>query len=204
MSPRANIRSLDSVRHVRPALIRFQDDACASISSLRQEVNRSLQWIDHDCPHYWQQQIRKGFDRVAEARTQLTRRQMMTIGDHRPDCIDEKKALAKAKRDLEIAQEKLRLCREWSVKMHRAADEYTRRLGQIEQAVNQRVPKMVALLDRIVTAIEAYTSSPAPTEDAVEVPAESEPEADPVVQVAPPEDPNVPTGDPSAAARTST
>ena len=100
--PRANVRSLDSVQRFQPKISQFEDDLGAALTSLRVEINRTLQWIDHDCPQYWQNQVRGGFDRVAEARTTLMRKQMITIAGHRSECIDEKKALAKAKQNLEI------------------------------------------------------------------------------------------------------
>jgi hypothetical protein len=158
MSPRANVRSLDAIRYFRPAVVRFDDDVKAALTGLRTELNRTIQWLDHDCPAYWQQQIRNGFDRVAEARTQLSRRQMMTVAGRHPDCIDEKKALSRAKERLELAQEKLRVCRQWSIKAHRAADEYSSRIGRAEQTLSQGVPRMMAILERIVLALEEYTA----------------------------------------------
>jgi hypothetical protein len=158
MSPRANVRSLDAIRYFRPAVVRFDDDVKAALTGLRTELNRTIQWLDHDCPAYWQQQIRNGFDSVAEARTQLSRRQMMTVAGRHPDCIDEKKALSRAKQQLELAQEKLRLCRQWSIKAHRAADEYSSRIGRAEQAMAQGVPRMLAILERIMVALEEYTA----------------------------------------------
>jgi hypothetical protein len=163
MSPRANVRSLDAVRHFRPAVIRFEDDVAAALTGLRTELNRTLQWLDHDAPAHWQQQIRNGFDQVAEARTQLSRRQMMTVADHRSECIDEKKALARAKQQLEFAQEKLRLCRQWSIKAHRAADEYSSRIGRAEQTMAQGLPRVLSILERIVLALEQYTASERPS-----------------------------------------
>jgi hypothetical protein len=158
MSPRANVRSLDAIREFRPSVRRFEDDVMAALSMLRTELNRTMQWLDHDCPAYWKQQERNGFDKVAEARTTLTRKSMMTVAGHRSDCIDEKKALARAKQNLEFAQQKLQLCRQWSVKAHRAADEYTARIGRAEQAIGHGIPKMLALLDRMVLALESYAS----------------------------------------------
>src|ERR1700722_752622 len=130
----------------------------SALTMLRTELNRTLQWLDHDCPAYWQQQIRNGFDNVAEARTTLTRKSMMTVAGHRSDCIDEKKALAKAKQNLEFAQQKLQLCRQWSIKAHRAADEYTARIGRAEQSIGHGIPKMLALLEKMVLALESYAS----------------------------------------------
>jgi hypothetical protein len=158
MSPRANVRSLDAIREFRPAVRRFEDDVMSALSGLRTELNRTLQWLDHDCPAHWQQQIRNGFDHVAEARTTLTRKSMITVAGHRSDCIDEKKALARAKQQLEFAQQKLQLCRQWSIKAHRAADEYTARIGRAEQSLGHGIPKMLALLEKMVLALESYAA----------------------------------------------
>ena len=87
----------------------------------------------------------------------------MTVGGRHPDCIEEKKALVRSKQQLEMAQEKLKLCRQWSIKAHRAADEYQSRLGRAEQAVVQGIPRMMAILERIVLALEQYTATERPS-----------------------------------------
>ena len=154
--PRANVRSLDSVQRFRPKVSQFEEDLAAALTTLRVEINRTLQWIDHDCPQYWQNQVRTGFDRVAEARTQLTRKSMITVAGHRSECIDEKKALAKAKQNLELAQQKVQACRQWSIKAHHAADEYTARVGRVEQMVGKGLPRIKMMLDRMIAALEDY------------------------------------------------
>ena len=154
--PRANVRSLDSVQRFQPKICQFEDDLGAALTSLRVEINRTLQWIDHDCPQYWQNQVRGGFDRVAEVRTTLMRKQMITIAGHRSECIDEKKALAKAKQNLEIAQQKVQACRQWSIKAHHAADEYTARVGRVEQHVGKSLPRIKMMLGRMIAALEDY------------------------------------------------
>jgi exonuclease VII large subunit len=154
--PRANVRSLDSVQRFRPKVSQFEEDLAAALTTLRVEINRTLQWIDHDCPQYWQNQVRTGFDRVAEARTQLTRKSMITVAGHRSECIDEKKALAKAKQNLELAQQKVQACRQWSIKAHHAADEYTARVGRVEQMVGRGLPRIKMMLDRMIAALEDY------------------------------------------------
>ena len=163
MSPRANVRSLDAIRHFRPAVIRFEDDVAAALTGLRTELNRTLQWLDHDAPAYWQQQIRNGFDQVAEARTQLSRRQMVTVAGHRSDCIDEKKALCARQTAARVRAGKLRLCRQWSIKAHRAADEYSSRIGRAEQTMAQGLPRVLSILERIVLALEQYTATERPS-----------------------------------------
>jgi hypothetical protein len=154
--PRANVRSLESVQRFRPKIYQFEEDLEAALTSLRVEVKRTLQWIDHDCPSYWSNQVRLGFDRVAEARTTLMRKQMITVAGHRSEAIDEKKALAKAKQNLELAQQKVQACRQWSIKAHHAADEYTARVGRVEQSVGRGLPRIKMMLDRMIAALEDY------------------------------------------------
>ncbi len=159
---RANVRSLEALQRLRPALFRFETDLNGVFAMLHQELDRTLEWLDHECPHVWQQRIRTCFDRVAATRTELTRKQMITVAGHRPDCIDEKKAYREAKRNLEHAQGMLQVVRNWSIKAHRAADEYNCQLGRIEQVMTSDIPRMRALLDRIIAAIESYVESNVP------------------------------------------
>ncbi len=157
--PSANVRSLDCLRRLRPALIRIEGDLAVALSGLRQELNRGTNWLDHDCPAHWQREIRSGFDRIARARTELNRKQMITVAGHKADCIEEQKALRLAKQRLEFAQEKIRICRQWSIKTHRNGDEYKSRIGRVEQSLAHRFPMLIANLERMITALEHYASS---------------------------------------------
>ena len=56
----------------------------------------ALEWIHHDRHDHWNHEVRRGWERITEARIQL--QQAMTarrIGEHAAACIDEKKALAR-------------------------------------------------------------------------------------------------------------
>lgn len=156
MSQSANVRSLEALRMLRAGLLRFADEAASARDVLRQELLRVLAWIDDECGTYWQAEGRKGFDAVAEARVQLARKQIQPAGFHKPSCIDEQVALQKARRRLEYALAQQKTVRQWSVKLHRAADLFSTRLSRLESLLNQDVPKGVAHLDRMITALEAY------------------------------------------------
>jgi hypothetical protein len=184
--PRANVRSLDSIQRFRPKVAQFEEDLGSALTSLRQEISRTLQWLDHDCPSYWQNQVRSGFDHVAEARTTLMRKQMITVAGHRSECIDEKKALAKAKQNLEIAQEKVQACRQWSIKAHHAADEYTARVGRVEQAVGKGLPRIKMMLDRMLAALESYAQVQRGAADDLNASVEFETELPAELMAAPP------------------
>jgi hypothetical protein len=163
MSSSANVRSLEAVRQFRVAVLKFAEDATAAIEMVRQQSHRALEWIDHDRPSFWKNETRRCFDDVAEKRSHLAKRQQISVGGRRPSCIEEKNALQRAKRRLDTAVEMNRSVRQWSVKIHRAADIYATRIARLDRILVHDIPQLVALLERIITTLEAYaTSAPIP------------------------------------------
>ena len=165
MAAPVNVRSVSSIEDFRGALGRFQEEATGSISSLRQTVNRFLDYIEHDRPAFWREEQRKAFDALAQARSALARKQIITVAGHKAECIEEKQALERAKRRLETAQRKIEIVRQWNAKAHDAADEYSASVGRLDQYLVNDVPRMFALLDRILSSLEGYVSvAPPPAE----------------------------------------
>jgi hypothetical protein len=86
----------------------------------------------------------------------LVRKQLITVAGHRNECIEEKKAFQSAKQRLESTEEKLRTIRAWSVKLHRAVDEFQSRVGRLEQSVGEGVPRFLGVLERVTASLDAY------------------------------------------------
>ena len=73
MSQAANVRSLEALRDFRSALIIFIDHAKQSIATSDGEVSRMSQWLDSTQPMFWVQEIRKGEERLTQAKSELFR-----------------------------------------------------------------------------------------------------------------------------------
>jgi hypothetical protein len=159
MSLSANVRSVEAIRQFRVSVLKFAEEATAAAEMLRQQAHRALEWIDHDRPAFWRNETRRCFDDVAEARSHLAKRQQISVGGRRPACIEEKNTLQKARRRLETATSQNTSVRQWSVKIHRAADIYATRIARLDRILVHDVPQLVALLERIITALEAYATS---------------------------------------------
>jgi hypothetical protein len=69
----ANVRSVEVIAHFRAAMIGFEHAATDAIGQVQMEIHRVLEWIEHDRVAYWQDQVRRGWDRIAEARANLER-----------------------------------------------------------------------------------------------------------------------------------
>ena len=121
----ARLTRIDAVQEMAAAVDAFRNEATAIVEGLDMEIRHALEWIHHDRHDHWNHQVRRGWERITEARVQL--QQAMTarrIGEHDPACIDEKKALARAKQRLEIAQEKVEAVRHSARAIDHAVDEY--------------------------------------------------------------------------------
>ena len=162
MNAPANVHSVEAVRDFRGSLQRFGEQATDCVDSLHAQLHRMIDWLEHDRPAYWQQQVRRGYDRMAEARQSLQRCQMKTVGDHRPSCIEEKQALARAKARLEYSQHKLEVVRRCQRVVEEEANQFRGRCGQLDHLLQRDVPRMTGLLDRILISLEEYVAVSAP------------------------------------------
>ena len=67
----ANVQSVDAIKDVRNALVRFQERATNAMGDLRQKIDRTVAWLELDRPNYWQDQERRAYDLVASTRVAL-------------------------------------------------------------------------------------------------------------------------------------
>jgi hypothetical protein len=153
----ARLTRIDAVREMAAAVDAFRNEAIAAVESLDIEIRRALDWIHYDRHDHWNYQVRRGWERITEARVQL--QQAMTarrIGEHDPACIDEKKALARAKQRLEIAQEKVEAVRQCSRAIDHVVDEYRGARTPLSIWLESEAPKALAALGRMMDNLESY------------------------------------------------
>jgi hypothetical protein len=156
MTTPAHVTSIEALHAFRGALIRFVDEATSAIDSLRQEVLRTMEWIEHDRPGYWKQQVKRSYDGVAQARTQLEIAQMRMFEGQGPSCIEEKKRLATAKARLQFAEDQIQVVRHWAIKLQRESDDFRGRTGQLEGMLKRELPMAIGKLQRMVESLDRY------------------------------------------------
>ena len=158
MSQSANVLSIEAIRDFEAALIQFYEVASRTTGNMSQQSQHMLQWLEMDRPVFWKRQVEIGHDRLAEARTRLTQCMMRRTGDFKPSCFDEKKALERAKRDLEFARAQINIVKQWIVKSRKESEEFNGRQAQLTRLLEGDIPRMVALLRRIVEKLDQYTN----------------------------------------------
>lgn len=162
----ANVQSLDAIKDIRLALIRFQEQASTTLGSLRTRIDRTQAWLEQDRPLYWSEQERRAYDGVASARVAYDTCRLRTVGGRHPECIEEKVALQRARSRLEYCQQQMELVRRIVVDVGQQIDDYRGRSGLLQRRLEEDVPKVLAMLGRMIEAIEAYASVGAAETDA--------------------------------------
>jgi hypothetical protein len=153
----ANVHSVDAIKDVRNALIRFQERATTAMGDIRQKVDRTTAWLELDRPNYWQDQERRAYDLVASTRVAFETCKLRTVAGRRSDCIEEKKAFERAKMRMEYVREKQQAVRKWMVQAGKEANEYRSRTSNFLRSLENDVPLMIAQLGRMIDAIERYS-----------------------------------------------
>ena len=157
MSRAARVISIDVLERMVAALRVFEEEAAKALTDLDMEVRRAEQWVGEEQRDYWRNQVRRGEDQVAEARIALERARMFTtLPGERRSCVDEKKALDRAKRRLELSHEKVEAVRRWTHLLDRELLEYRGFIAQLASWLQVDLPRAVAVLKRMERALEQY------------------------------------------------
>ena len=154
----ANVQSLNALRDVRLALILFQERAISAMGSLRTKIDRTRAWLEQDRPLYWRDQERRAYDGVASARVAYETCRLKTVGGRHSECIEEKVALQRAKGRLEFCQQKVDIVRRVTVEVGQQSDDYRGRSGPLQRLLDEDIPKVLAMLSRMIDAIEEYAA----------------------------------------------
>lgn len=156
MSGSAKITSIDAIESFRIALIKFDDNATRSLTSVDEQIKRVLHWFEHEAPTEWGMRIRKCHEEVARTRAALETCKMKKVGDNRPACMEEQQALREAQRKLAHAQGMLEVIRLWTNRVRQACDDYRGGVMGLRTILDVKIPETVSMLSRTVRALDAY------------------------------------------------
>ncbi|MBS0206210.1 MAG: hypothetical protein JSS49_25220 [Planctomycetes bacterium] len=184
----ANVHSLDALRDVRLALLAFGERGSTALGELRSKIDRTMAWLEEDRPMYWRDQERRAYDGVASTRIAYETCRMRTVGGRHSECIEEKVAFQRAKMRLEYCQQKIEVVRRWTAEARRQVDEYRGRSGPMQRWIDDELPNVVAMVGRMIDALEAYADirSGSDDEESVSLGSEASLESDEPVPAEPP------------------
>jgi hypothetical protein len=164
MSTQAEVKSIDTLAFVKTALVAFGHETGQSLAEVEMQAQRIVDWICLDQAAYWKTEVRKAADGVNQAIKDLQHcRTYKKVGNNEPSCIEEKKALEKAKKKLARAEEKAEAVRRWTPVVRQQFQETGVRLTRFREVIDVDCPKAVARLERMLVALDHYAHSSAPS-----------------------------------------
>lgn len=156
MTNSANVKSIDAIRRFAAAVIQFREEAKLCVTRLEMEMRQIIGWLERDRPGFWKREAESCDRRQAEARVMLHKCRMRRVGDFRPTCFEEQKAVEQCKRQLEFARQQIHVVKHWTITAHQEADEYYSRAVQLIQTLERDIPRLIALLNRALENLDSY------------------------------------------------
>lgn len=157
MGKSARVSAIEVLREVKGALKAFETNARAALSEVDADVQRTGDWLRMQQLPHWQKEIRKRSEEVAQARSDLLRKQLSAMQEN-PTCVDERRALEAAKASHEEAQRKLQVVRKWITLWDREATLYKGQTQPLADTLMRDIPEGCARLDRMSGALSQYVA----------------------------------------------
>jgi hypothetical protein len=165
MGQSARVKSIEVLDVIASALKTFRADSLSALDDLDIELHRALEWIHHDRTEYWKRELRRSEDKLIEAKLQLKQAQTSRrMDDYRPDCVEEQRALERAKQRLRTAEQKFKAVQLWTHNIDRAVSTCQQARTQFVIWLDGEVPKGVAALKRMSGSLETYVSLQVPVD----------------------------------------
>ena len=160
MDGQANVSSIDALETFRADLIQFLEKARVALEDAEGEVRRTRTWLDVDRSNYWMSQMKLRHKQLEQAEAEYYNARITRPTESH---AFHKMAVAKAKRRVEEAEEKLHVLKRWRMQFDNRATPLLRRLDPAFFLVSRHLPKGVHDLGEAIKALQAYAEKgPAP------------------------------------------
>jgi hypothetical protein len=155
----SRVESIDAIKSFKRALFKFAEAANAALTDAEADMTETYRWLETEQRTYWANNVRKSTELVSRCEEALRQKRIFKDASGRtPSAVDEEKALAKAKRMKEIAEEKLEAVRRYTPRLQREIMLYKGQVQRFGTFVAADIPTAAAKLDKMVDSLEAYVN----------------------------------------------
>ena len=163
MNESARVRFVGTLEELRGALTVFADKSALALECMDAELRRTQEWLERQLAH-WQAEIRQCEEAAFLAKQELARKRMMKFDDQPVDTWEQEQALRRAKRRLEVAEDKQEVTRNWLRQWASELLEYEGPARLLKSYLEADVVRACALLMRKLETLEAYLAVSPPSE----------------------------------------
>ena len=162
MSKSANVRSVQALKDFRIALCNFADDARGALGGVEMELRKFRDWLERDQLGYWQMQVKRRQQMIADARAALHKKKLSAGKSDAVSDSEEKENLRKATQLLRVAEEKVEIVRKLIPQFHQAVASYHSHSQPLGDHMSGGFERSLARLSQMIDSIEAYLALQAP------------------------------------------
>lgn len=155
MAGRARIYAVEALKAFRPALVKFAEETSSILAGADNDIAAAAIRLRTERLPYWGAEIRRRREELVRAKAKLSMKQYAPEGESR-STVDERKAVERAQRAVQEAEEKEAATRRWIRELERAQATFAGALGGLRSAVCADIPRAIGEIDRMNAALEAY------------------------------------------------
>jgi len=152
----ANIQSPDIIKMFRADFIKFTEECRRTIEDIQRDVSKTQHWIEREQLPYWKREINRRHEIVQRCKSEYAQARAESGPMGRNSGIDQKKALDKAIRMLEEAEQKTRTCKSWLMNIEQKAAKTLGPVTALSSLVYGLGPKAVNSLDSMLDKLDDY------------------------------------------------
>jgi len=152
----ANIQSPEVIKRFRACFIKFTEEGRRAIEDIQRDVSRVQQWLDREQSAHWKRELRRRDEIVQRARSEYIRARADQGPLRKKSCVDEKKALDKAMRLHEEAEQKLMAVKKTLLTLEQRTAKALGPVTAFSSALVAEAPKALARLDSMLDRLDEY------------------------------------------------
>ena len=159
----AKIDSPETLRSVRTAWVKFDDDIRQALSGIKSDVQRTHQWLLQDMASYWKQEYRKAEEAVRQAKSDYNAARFGSDAFRKNSYVDEMKALRRAEARKENAEKKLAVLKKWTNALPVQAEKLMGPINTLGITLENATPRALSKLEQLAEKIEDYLRQAPPS-----------------------------------------
>ena len=165
MPDRAHVTSVDALESFRSSLIVYLSKARPTLEEVSADVQRTRGWLEGEQRTYWENEFRRRSRALEEAQAALFSSRLSKL---REVSAAEQMAVRRAKRDLDEADAKLRVVKQWNRVFDNRVDPLVKQMEKLHTVLAHDMVQAVAFLKQAIDTLHSYAGvMPAPVTGAV-------------------------------------
>jgi hypothetical protein len=161
----AYVSDVDAIKAFRTAMVKFIETVSVALADADADIARTLGWLETQQAPYWNSQIRKRQELVTRCKDAVRQKTLYKDSLGRTQsAVDEMKALQRAQRLLDEAEQKLQLTKQYHRRLQRQQQEYRGQVAKLQLSLTGDLPHVVVKLGNLVGLIQEYGSTESPGE----------------------------------------